>query len=131
MKTYLSIFIALVLFAGLAFGAAIDGKWVSERTMKNRDGEEMKVVQTFDLKADGAKLTGTVAMVMGTMEPRSSEIKDGKLDGNKFSFKTVMTTPNGEMVSVYEGTLEGDALKGTSMREGGQGQPRPFEAKKK
>ena len=130
MKTYITIFTALVLFAGLAFGAAIDGKWVSERKM-NRNGEEMTIVQTFDLKSDGAKLTGTVSMAMGTMEPRSSEIKDGKLDGNKFSFKTVMTTPNGEMVSVYEGTVEGDALKGTSMREGGQGQPRPFEAKKK
>jgi hypothetical protein len=130
MKTYLSIFIASVLFAGLALGAAIDGKWVSERKM-NRNGNEMTIVQTFDLKSDGAKLTGTTSMAMGTMEPRTSEIKDGKLDGNKFSFKTVMTTPNGEMVSVYEGTVEGDALKGTMMREGGQGQARPFEAKKK
>ena len=35
------------------------------------------------------------------------------------------------MTTAYEGTVEGDTIKGTSVREGGQGQPRPFEAKKK
>jgi hypothetical protein len=130
MKTLFSIIVAFTLLAGLAFGAAIDGKWVSERKM-NRNGEEMTITQTFDLKSDGAKLTGTISMAFGTNEPRTAEIKDGKLDGNKFSFKTVMSTPNGEFTSVYEGTVEGDTLKGTTMREGGQGQPRPFEAKKK
>lgn len=130
MKTLFSILVAFTLLAGLAFGAAIDGKWVSERKM-NRGGEERTITQTFDLKSDGAKLTGTVSMAFGNMEPRTSEIKDGKIDGNKFSFKTVMSTPNGEFTTVYEGTVEGDALKGTTMREGGQGEPRPFEAKKK
>lgn len=130
MKTLFSILVAFTLLAGLAFGAAIDGKWVSERKM-NRGGEERTIIQTFDLKSDGAKLTGTVSMAFGNMEPRTSEIKDGKIDGNKFSFKTVMSTPNGEFTTVYEGTVEGDALKGTTMREGGQGEPRPFEAKKK
>ncbi len=130
MKILFSILVAFTLLAGLAFGAAIDGKWVSERKM-NRNGEEVTITQTFDLKSDGAKLTGTVSMSFGTMEPRTAEIKDGKLEGNKFTFKTVMSTPNGEFTSVYEGTVEGDTLKGTTMREGGQGQPRPFEAKKK
>ena len=39
-------------------------------------------------------------------------------------------TPNGTMTTKYEGTVEGDTLKGTTLREGGPGEPRPFEAKK-
>lgn len=130
MKTLFSILVAFTLLAGLAFAAAIDGKWVGERKM-NRNGEEMTISMTYDLKSDGAKLTGTVSMVFGTNEPRTSEIKEGKLDGNKFSFKTVSQGPNGEMISVYEGTVEGDVIKGTSKREGSERPPMPFEAKKK
>jgi hypothetical protein len=128
MKTVSMFLIAAFLFVGAAFAAGIDGKYVSERKM-NRNGEEVTITQTFDLKTDGAKLTGTLTMAFGGQEPRNADIKDGKVDGNKFSFSVVMTTPNGEMKTVYEGTLEGDTLKGTAAREGGQ--PRPFEAKKK
>jgi len=130
MKTLLSIFVAFVLLAGVAIAAPIDGKWVSERKM-NRGGEEVTITQTFDLKSAGDKLTGSITMSFGPSEPRVTEIKEGKLDGNKFSFKTTMSTPNGEFTSVYEGTVEGDTLKGTSKREGGEGQARPFEAKRK
>lgn len=129
MKTFLTILTAFALLAGLAFAAGIDGKWVSERKME-RDGQSFTIKQTFDLKSDGAKLTGSIIMAFGDMEPRTAEIKDGKIEGNKFTFKTVMSTPNGEFTSVYEGTVEGDVLKGTTVREGGQGQPRPFEAKR-
>ncbi|QOY87716.1 hypothetical protein [Paludibaculum fermentans] len=128
MKTFITLFVCVLMLAGVALAAAIDGQWVSERKM-NRNGEEMTITQTFDLKSDGAKLTGSIAMKMGDNEPRTSEIKDGKIDGNKFSFTVVMTTPNGEMKTAYEGTVEGDSLKGTAAREGGQA--RPFEAKKK
>jgi len=128
MKTITAVLIAAFLLVGAAFAAGIDGKYVSERKM-DRNGETVTITQTFDLKTDGAKLTGTVSMSFGSQEPRTSDIKDGKVDGNKFSFSVVMSTPNGEMKTVYEGTLEGDTLKGTSAREGGQ--PRPFEAKKK
>lgn len=125
MKTYLTIFAAFLLLAGVAMAAAIDGKWVSERTMGDRT-----ITQTFDLKSDGAKLTGSISTSMGQGDPRVAEIKDGKLDGNKFSFTVTMPGRDGaEMKTVYEGSVEGDALKGTATREGGQA--RPFEAKKK
>lgn len=129
MKTCLSILTVLLVAAGLAVAGQIDGKWVSERTM-NRGGEEVTVRQTFDLKSDGSRLTGTVSMQFGQMEPRTMEIQEGKIEGSRFSFKTVMETPNGTMTSVYEGAVEGDMLKGTSRREGGQGQGRPFEARR-
>lgn len=128
MKNITTLFVCFFLLATFAFAASIDGKWVSERKME-RGGNTMTIVQTFDLKADGNKLTGKVAMAFGDQEPRTADIKDGKLDGDKFSFSTTMTTPNGEMTTMYQGTVEGDMLKGTAGREGGQS--RPFEAKKK
>lgn len=128
MKTLVTILVCLCFVAGIALAASIDGKWVSERKME-RQGETVTIIQTFDLKSDGNKLTGNVSMQFGDNEPRTVEIKDGKIDGNKFSFTTVMSTPNGDFKVVYEGTVEGDTLKGTSAREGAQS--RPFEAKRK
>ncbi len=127
MKVLAIIFVCLFLLGGLALAASIDGKWVSVRKME-RGGESFTITQTFDLKAQGSSLTGSVTMAFGDMEPRKTEIKEGKIDGNKFSFTTVMSTPNGEFKMAYEGTVEGDTLKGTSSREGGQS--RPFEAKR-
>jgi len=128
MKAFFTICICFVLFAGLALAASIDGKWVSERKME-RDGQSFTIVQTFDLKADGSKLTGKLGMQFGDQEPRTVEIQDGKIDGNKFSFTTMMATPNGDFKMAYSGTLDGDSLKGTAERQGGQA--RPFEAKRK
>ncbi|MBL0160964.1 MAG: hypothetical protein IPP47_28360 [Bryobacterales bacterium] len=127
MKTLLTVLVIACLVAGVALAAGIDGKWYSERKME-RDGNTMVIKTTFELKADGAKLTGKMVMAMGDMDPRDVEIKDGKIEGNKFSFTTTMSTPNGEFKTVYNGTLEGDAIKGTAAREGGQ--ERPFEAKR-
>jgi hypothetical protein len=128
MKQALYILTAVLLLAAFAVAGPIDGKWYAERTME-RDGEKFTIKQTFDLKSEGATLTGTLTMAFGDMEPRSIPIKEGKIDGNNFSFLTVMETPNGEFKSVYKGTIEGNVLKGTSEREG-SGQTRPFEAKK-
>jgi len=127
MKT-LTLFVCFFLLAGLTFAASIDGKWVSERKME-RDGNSVTIVQTFDLKADGGKLTGSIMMAFGDMEPRKADLKDGKIDGNNFSFSATMEGPNGPVATMYKGTVEGDALKGTAARDGGQ--ERPFEAKKK
>lgn len=120
-------FLALFLM-GTLLAAGIDGQWISERKME-RDGQSFTIVQTFNLKTEGDKLTGTVTIAFGDREPFTAEIKEGKVDGAKFTFTTVFSGPNGEMKSVYEGTLEGDVLKGTSTRDGGQS--RPFEAKRK
>jgi hypothetical protein len=128
MKIGIAVSVCFLLLAGAALAAAIDGSWISVRKME-RDGQALTITQTFDLKADGAKLTGAVTMAFGDMEPRKADVKDGKIDGVKFSFSTTMSTPNGDFKMVYAGTVEGDTLKGTAEREGGQS--RPFEAKRK
>ncbi|MDX2154410.1 MAG: hypothetical protein SFV54_26955 [Bryobacteraceae bacterium] len=126
MKTFLTLCAAACLTAAAALAGSIDGKWISERKM-DRGGETRTIVQKFDLKAEGGKLSGKMSVNFGG-EERSIDIADGKLEGDKFSFAVVMNTPNGEMKTLYTGTVEGDMLKGTAAREGGQG--RPFEAKR-
>ncbi len=128
MKIFASILVCMFLIATVAMAASIDGVWVSKRTME-RDGQSFTITQTFDLKSEGSKIAGSVSMAFGDREPRKAEIKEGKLDGNNFTFSVVMSTPNGEFTTVYKGTVEGDTLKGTASRQGGQ--ERPFEAKKK
>jgi len=120
----------LLLVAGMVvFAADIDGKWKAEMKRPSRDGSgEITITTVFNLKADGAKLTGSVT-VSGPWGDREATVSDGKIDGNKFSFTTTMEGPNGSMTTKYEGTVEGDTLKGTSAREGGQ-RTFPFEAKK-
>ena len=122
--------LVLLLVAGFAvFAADIDGKWKAETKRPSRDGSgEITITMLFDLKADGAKLTGNVTLT-GPWGERQATVSDGKIDGNKFSFTTVTEGPNGTMTTKYEGTVEGDTLKGTSAREGGQ-RTFPFEAKK-
>jgi hypothetical protein len=122
MKTLTSIVVCFLLVAGIALAAGIDGKWMSERKFGDNT-----IKMIFDLKADGGKLTGSVNVDRG-QGPVKADIMDGKMDGNKFSFKVTMEGRNGKMTSTYEGTVDGDMLKGTSAREGGD--PRPFEAKR-
>jgi hypothetical protein len=126
MKLFITVIVCVLLLAGLCAAAPIDGKWVSERKME-RDGETFTITQTFDLKAEGGKLTGAFTVTFGEREFKS-EIQEGKIDGNKFSFATVMSTPNGDFKTVYQGAVEGDTLKGTAERQGGQ--QRSFEAKR-
>lgn len=122
MKTLTSIVVCFLLVAGIAFAAGIDGKWMSERKMG-----ENTIKMIFDLKADGGNLTGSVNVDRG-QGPVKADITGGKIDGNKFSFKVTMEGRNGKATTAYEGTVDGDSLKGTAAREGAE--PRPFEAKR-
>src|SRR5258707_9878746 len=115
---------AIVCAASLtAFAASIDGKWTSETKFGERT-----VQNTFNLKSDGGTLTGTIESSAGG-QSRSTDIKDGKLDGDKFKFSAVQRGKQGERTVVYEGTVEGNELKGTIKPEG-MDQGRPFTAKK-
>jgi hypothetical protein len=82
---------------------------------------------TFNLKADGDKLTGTVAGMRG-----ETEISDGKVDGDNVSFSVVREYNGNKMVQNYKGVIEGDTIHFTVVREGGQGPggERKMDAKK-
>jgi hypothetical protein len=117
-----------LLLAAILAAAPIDGKWVSERKME-RDGQSTTFSQTFDLKSEGSKLTGSITSVFGSREPLTIQIQDGKIDGNKFSFSATYNTPNGDFRLAYAGSVEGNTLKGNVSR--GDAEPRPFEATRK
>ena len=127
--------VSLMLVVAFALMAAdITGKWVAEQPGRNGGPPRQT---TFDLKANGATLTGTMTGGMGgggrrggggggggggaAATPQAREISDGKVDGNNISF-TVKVDFNGQtMVSKYEGVLSGDELKLKVTRDGQNG----------
>jgi len=106
---YFSFFAGLLLLAGFAFAADIDGKWTGEIV-----GQSMEIAFTF--KAEGTTLTG-VHIVNGQETP----IKDGKIDGNNISF-TVTLDLGGETKIPHKGTISGDQIKMTYEMMGQPGE---------
>jgi hypothetical protein len=124
-----------------AFAVRIDGTWTSEMQVGDADGKTYAHTSTFTLKSDGGLLTGTIVQVsaapwMRELTGRSIEIREGKIDGEKFSFKVTTESKQGERTAVYEGTVDGDRLKGVikyrgiGMKYRGIGMTRPFDAKR-
>ena len=125
-KKLIFVFTILLVVAFVAMAADITGKWVAEQP--GRNGAPARQI-TFDLKADGATLTGTMTGGMGggprrggvAAVPRALAISDGKVDGNNISFTVKVEFNGNTMVSKYEGTLSGDELKLKVNREGRNG----------
>jgi len=113
-----ALFLALV---SVALAADVTGKWVAQVPGRNDQTQQM----TFNLKADGEKLTGEIASPRG-----SRPIEEGKISGNQISFSQTMEFNNNKMKFVYKGTVEGDQIKFTREREGGEGRKQEFTAKK-
>jgi len=99
--------LAAVLIATSAAAADIDGKW------KGMVGQSEI---TFELKAVGEKLTGTLnnAAAAGVVE-----LKDGKINGNDVSFHVVRTLNDAETKVEWTGKLAGDELKLQRAAAGG------------
>ena len=102
--------VTIALVAAFALMAAdVSGKWTFEQA--GRQGGTPRQV-TITLKADGAKLTGSVpGMGRGGADVPPSEITDGTVDGNKVSFSVTREFNGNKMVTEYEGTVTGDEMK--------------------
>jgi hypothetical protein len=122
-KKLLSVVTLMLVVAFALMAADITGKWVAEQPGRNGGPPRQTA---FDLKADGATLTGTVpagGRPGGDPPPPPIAITDGKIDGNNISF-TVKREMNGNtMVQKYEGVLNGDELKLKITRTGQDGTP--------
>jgi len=94
----------LLVVAGLAFGADIDGKWTGSIAGPD-GGQGFPVSYTF--KAEGTTLTGT------SLGPDNSQIpiKDGKIDGNNISFSISFDMGGQDMKMDFKGVLSGDQIK--------------------
>ncbi len=85
-----------------AFSAAdIDGKWSA-----TYDTQNGSVTTTWELKADGNKLTGKASSSFG-----DRDLTDGKIDGKDVSWTEVINTGGNEIKVTCKGTLNGDELK--------------------
>ena len=103
MKRFIpTVLAALALLTTGLFAADVTGKWTAE--MQGRDGQKM--VQTFNLKADGDKLTGTISSPRG-----EREIIEGKVSGDEISFAVEFEFQGEKRKIPYTGKLEGDELK--------------------
>src|SRR6266853_5015741 len=90
--------------------SSINGKWVAERQVGAADGKTYSHTTTLTLKSDGGSLTGTIVQTsaapwMAESNGRSTDITDGKIDGDKFSFKVKIEGKQGDKTSVWEGTV--------------------------
>ena len=101
--------LGILLIAGYAFAANIDGKWEGEIV-----GQNMKIA--FDFKAEGEKLTGT-----HIVNDQETAIEEGKIDGNNISF-TVTLNMGQEMKIPHKGTISGDEIKMTYEMMGQSGE---------
>src|SRR5260370_31940464 len=110
---FVSVSLALALTALVLLAADIDGKWTAQTQGKN--GPE---TQTLTVKADGSALTGTLDNG-GKGGP--AEISDGKMDGDKVSFKIVREFGGNKIEQTFNGTLGGGELK--LQMAGGRGGP--------
>jgi uncharacterized protein (DUF2147 family) len=122
MRQRLSMLAAILAVAVTSLSAAdATGKWTAQ--VAGRDGQTRE--QTFTLKADGEKLTGTISGMMGGAE---TEIKDGTAKGDDIAFTVVRSFQGQEFKILYKGKVSGAEIKFTSQREGGE--PREFTAKR-
>lgn len=110
----------VVLSAMMAFAADVAGKYSAET-----ETPRGPMKQTFEFKVEGKKLTGTVGGGRG-----NAEISDGKVDGDKVSFKVVREFNGNSMTMNYKGKVSGDELKLTMEMEGGQMPAREITAKR-
>jgi hypothetical protein len=113
---------AIALAASTAvFAADLTGKWVAQ--VPGRDGQTRE--QTFNLKAEGEKLTGTVSGRQG-----DNPIVDGKVKGDEVSFDVNVKFQDREMKMSYTGKLAGDELKLTRKVQGSDRPAQEFTAKR-
>jgi hypothetical protein len=82
--------------AVICLAADFNGRWEGSITTPNGD-----VQIVFNFKVDGAKLTGAVEGPNGDVP-----IEEGKVDGDKISFKTHLNDAEVD----HQGTLSGDTI---------------------
>jgi len=100
---------------------SVDGKWAGE-VPGGRGPQQV----TLTLKADGGKLTGSMAGGRGGEIP----IEEGTISNGMLKFKTKQMGRGGEVTLNWSGALKGDEIAFTRMQDGGQGQPQEFTLKR-
>lgn len=125
---------ALLVCAGAASASNLDGKWVAEITPAvkkapaGKKGGGAKGVLNLDFKAQDSQLTGSVMASHGK-HGRPSDIQDGKIEGDHFTFTTVEHRKKTDVKLTWQGTVNGEQISGTRSRDGSK-RGVPFTAKR-
>jgi hypothetical protein len=110
----------LSIFVVVAAAADVTGKWTAQ--VPGRGGQTRET--TFNFKADGAALTGTMSGMQGDVP-----ISDGKIAGDDISFVVKLSFGGNEVKMNYKGKVSGNEIKFTRTREGAD-QSQEFVAKR-
>ena len=107
-------FVFVAAFAALAFGQSFVGEWTATATTPGGEvSETLKVVKTADGYSITAKLVG-----VPDATPEAGAGTDITLDGDQFSYKRTLSTPDGTLVLTYTGVVAGDRFTGTADLNG-------------
>jgi hypothetical protein len=110
-KVLIAATIPLLMVCVAIAADAISGKWTMSQEARNGGPPR---VTTFDLKADGKTLTGTVTAPMGGRgggSPTPVPIANGKVKGNTITFDVVRTFSGKPATTTYQGTVSGDTMR--------------------
>jgi hypothetical protein len=104
---------AFILSAASLLASDVTGKWRGSLEFTNDNGETRKGSAFMDLKQDGVPVSGTA----GPNESESHQLRDGKFENNKLTFRVAAD----DAYMKVDLTLDGDELKGQVTREDGGG----------
>jgi hypothetical protein len=98
MKKLVSVVLALMVTPLLAAGSDVAGKWTS--------GKHSIVPVELQLLSSGSTLSGTVRLGRGP----AVDILDGKVVGNRITFKAIVPDGDGEYPMMFSGLLSGNRI---------------------
>ncbi len=97
--------LALAALPWAGFAADISGTWKTE--FNSQIGVQK---YTYTLKQDGTNLTGKASSEIGDQK-RETELKEGKVEGEKVSFVEMLKFQENEIRITYKGTISTNEMK--------------------
>ena len=104
-------------FAAQASGQSFVGEWTATAVTPPGDvSETLTVVKV----GNGYSITAKVVVSPPDGTPTAGPATDIVVDGDKFSYKRTIPTPDGPIVLTYTGVVSGDTFTGTAELGGFQ-----------
>ena len=97
-----ALILGVMLMAAPAFAADVDGRWSGSLSTPGGD-----FPISFVFKADGEKLTGTMIGMDGAELP----IADGKIEGDKISYRVTVDFGGMALELLYKGVVAASEIK--------------------
>jgi len=118
-----AVVVAVCVFSVAAFAAEASPAGTWKWTVQGRQGNGFEQTLTLDFK-DG-QLTGTMMGLHGSQfSLPDTPINDASFTGGTIKFSVTREFRGSKVTTRYEGKLEGDTIKGTSVRPApGGGEP--------